>query len=476
MNPSLVTLLYILGIGGLFYLNRDKAAHTSGALWIPVVWFWIVGSRAVSTWLGNAPAARTVGGQAEGSPLDAVIFQLLLVSGLIILARRGRRSLSLMAANWPIVWYFAYCLMSVMWSDYSDVSIKRWFKATGDVVMALVVLTDAQPVVALRRLFSRIAFVLLPASALLIKYYPYLGRGYDSWTGQQFNNGVTTNKNFLGVSTYILSLGALWQVLRLWRNSSLPNRFRQLLAQCAVLLFGIWDLFTANSATSETCFLFGAFLMLVTGWRRIRGRASALHALVLTLVLVGGLIKVTGADKTLFHALGRSSSLTGRADIWPMLIPMAPNTFVGAGFESFWLGPRLQKVWDAYPGLYVTEAHNGYIELYLQLGAVGIILIVLILFHGYRRSVAAFRVDPDLGSLMLAFVLTSAIYSYTEAGFRMLDYAWSFLLLAIIGASRISELSASRISKFTREHSQLSNIKSSFTHDASWAGGASREA
>lgn len=155
---------------------------------------------------------------------------------------------------------------------------------------------------------------------------------------------------------------------------------------------------------------------------------------------------------------------------------MAPNALVGAGFESFWLGPRLQKVWDAYPGLYVTEAHNGYIELYLQLGLVGIILIVLILVHGYRRSVAAFRIDSDSGSLMLAFVLTSAIYSYTEAGFRMLDYSWSFLLLAIIGASRISERSPSRISKFARDRSRLSSITPSFTHDASWAGGASREA
>ena len=381
-----------------------------------------------------------------------------------------------MVANWPIVCYFAYCLISVAWSDYPDVSFKRWFKATGDVVMALIVVTDAQPVVALRRLFSRIAFVLLPASALLIKYYPYLGRGYDSWSGQQFNNGVTTDKNFLGVTTYILSLGTLWQVLRLWRNSSLPNRFRQLLAQGAVLSFGIWDLFTANSATSETCFMLSAFLMLVTGWRRIRGRASALHAFVLTLVLVGGLIKITGADAAVFHALGRSSNLTGRADIWPLLIAMAPNALVGAGFESFWLGPRLQKVWDAYPGLYVTEAHNGYIELYLQLGLVGIILIVLILVHGYRRSVAAFRIDSDSGSLMLAFVLTSAIYSYTEAGFRMLDYSWSFLLLAIIGASRISERSPSRISKFARDRSRLSSITPSFTHDASWAGGASREA
>jgi exopolysaccharide production protein ExoQ len=439
MNASIATLVYALGILGLFYLNRDRSAHTSRALWIPVMWFWILGSRAVSIWLGGGVAAPTVGALMEGSPTDAIVFQLLLVSGLAVLARRGQRSLSVLKVNWPIVLYFSYCLMSVVWSDYPDVSIKRWIKATGGVVMALVVFTDAQPVAALRRLFSRVGFVLLPSSVLLIKYYPYIGRKYDAWVGAQSLTGVTTDKNLLGVTTYVLALGALWQVLRLWRESGLPNRSRQLLAQCIVLGTGVWLLFSANSATSESCFLVGAFLMLVTGLRRIRGRQATVHALILTLILLAGLAEITGAHTAVVQALGRKTDLTGRAsEIWPLLIPMAPNVVVGAGFESFWLGPRMQKVWDAIPNLYVSEAHNGYLEVYLNLGAIGVILIILILLYGYRRSVATFRIDPDLGGLMLAYVLTAVMYSYTEAGFRMLGMAWSFLLLAIIGAGRMS--------------------------------------
>jgi O-antigen ligase len=224
---------------------------------------------------------------------------------------------------------------------------------------------------------------------------------------------------------------------------------------------GIWVLFTADSATSESSFMLGAFLMLVTGLRRIRGRPAAVHATVLTVALLGGMIKITGADAAIIHALGRNTSLTGRAsEIWPLLIPMAPSPLFGAGFESFWLGPRLQKVWDAFPNLFVSEAHNGYLEVYLQLGAIGLILMIIILVHGYRRSVAAFRIDPTSGSLMLAFVLTATIYSYTEAGFRMLDYAWSFLILVIMEAGHISELSGAK--------SRLNNLKSSLSHDALW--------
>jgi exopolysaccharide production protein ExoQ len=439
MTTPLATFVYALGILGLLYLNRDRSSRTSRALWIPVIWFWIIGSRAVSQWLGIGVASPEASVMTEGSPTDALVFQILLAAGLAVIARRIHTSTSLMASNWPIVCYFLYCLMSVMWSDFPDVSLKRWIKATGDVIMALVVVTDAQPVAALRRIFSRVGFILIPSSILLIKYYPTVGHVYDQWTGQQMNTGVTTNKNMLGVTAYILALGALWQVLRLWRESAVPNRTRQLVAQSMLLGLSIWTLFTANSATSESCFMLAAFLMLVMALRRMIRRPSAVHTLILTVALVGGLIKITGADAAVYHALGRKTDLTGRAtEIWPLLIRMAPNAVVGAGFESFWLGPRLQTVWEAFPNLYVIEAHNGYIELYLNLGAIGIGFMILLLVRGYRSCVDAFRIDPNTGALLLAYLLSAAIYSYTEAGFRMLDFTWSFLVLSIIAASAIS--------------------------------------
>jgi exopolysaccharide production protein ExoQ len=441
MGSSLATLVYALGILGLFFLNRDKSVRTSRALWIPVIWFWILGSRAVSIWLGGRVATDVAAAtQMDGSPTDALVFLLLIVGGLAVLVVRGQRCSRLLMMNLPIIWYFAYCLMSVIWSDFPDVSLKRWFKATGDVVMALVVVTDAQPLDALRRIFSRVGFVLVPASTLVIKYYPDIGSNYDVWTGARFNSGVTTDKNILGVTTYVLALGTLWQLLRLWKQSDLPNRSRQLVAQFTLLGFAVWNLFTANSATSESCLILGAILMLATGLRRFRSHSTAVHKLVLTVIVLGVLIKITGTDAVVIQALGRNTNLTGRAsDIWPALFRLAPNGLVGVGFESFWLGPRLHKVWEVLPpGEHIDEAHNGYLELYLQLGVIGVVLMISILINGYRRSVAAFRADPGAGSLMLAYVLTATLYSYAEAGFRMLDYAWSFLILAIIAANHLS--------------------------------------
>src|SRR6266851_5140493 len=123
MNSSVANLICACGIAGLFYLDRDRSVRTSKALWLPVVYLWIVGSRSVSVWLGVTPSNGT-NVQLEGSPLDAAVFGVLLAGAIGVLIRRNRRTRTLLAANRPILIYFFYCLVSVAWSYYPDVAFK----------------------------------------------------------------------------------------------------------------------------------------------------------------------------------------------------------------------------------------------------------------------------------------------------------------------------------------------------------------
>src|SRR5215469_13700785 len=203
MNPTLANLVYTLGIAGLFYLDRDKTIRTSKALWLPVFYLGIIGSRPLSVWLGIGPPSGT-DVQMEGSPIDGAFFQILLIAASCVLIRRGSRVISFLNTKFPVVilLYFAFCLFSVIWSDYPVVALKKWTKSIEDLVMILVIVTDEQPVAALRRLFSRLGFILVPYSLLLIKYYPGFGRYYGAWDGATVNTGVTQDKNMLGVITF----------------------------------------------------------------------------------------------------------------------------------------------------------------------------------------------------------------------------------------------------------------------------------
>jgi exopolysaccharide production protein ExoQ len=440
MNPSIASLVYACGIAGLFYLDRDKSIRTSKALWLPVLYLWVLGSRDVSYWLGITPPGGT-NIQLDGSPVDRAFFQISLVAAIVVLVHRGRKTLPFLNANFPILIYFFYCLLSVCWSDYPGVAFKRWVKAIGDVAMILIVLTDEQPIAALRRLFSRVGFILVPLSLLYIKYYPMLGRSYDPWVGFQMNTGLTSDKNMLGVITFVLSLGAVWRVLALlWSDETPPYRGRHLLAQGTLLVLGISLLIIANSVTSLVSFALGAGVMLATRPQLMRRNAAGVHVLVLLLLLTASSVILLGGRASVVHALGRNANLA-RMDIWEAIIPMGSNPVVGTGFESFWLGTRLERLAQQFPNLGLNEAHDGYIEVYLQLGWVGLGLIGLIWIDGYRRAVKAFRRDPVLGGLLLAYILAAITYNVTEAGFRMLHPMWFFLLFAVFG----SELHQRRI-------------------------------
>jgi exopolysaccharide production protein ExoQ len=449
MNPSLASLINACGIAGLFFLNRDKSLQTSKALWLPVAWIWILGSRPVSAWLGVSPADNA-NVQLDGSPVDALVFGVLLLAAIIVLVRRGSRTRPLLTVNGFIFLYFFYCLISTIWAPFPDVAAKRWIKAIGDLAMVLILVTEVNPAAALGRLFSRVGFLLFPTSVLFIKYYDYLGRGYTP-DGGPMNTGVTTNKNSLGVILLVISLGTVWRILTLLQDKTLPSRRRQLIAQLTLLGFGIALLQMADSATSSACFALGTVLIVATKLPAVRSRPGRVHVLVAMIVLTGAVFMLFGGQEGVTHALGRQSNLTGRTDIWAAVLSAASKPLIGDGFESFWIGPDVVKVWQALSGWWdpkgLNEAHNGYIEVYLNLGWIGVCLIACVLISGYRRAVSAFRRDPDIGSLMLAYVTASAVYNITEAGFRMLNPIWIFLLLAVVTSSAIVSIRPDEVIK-----------------------------
>ncbi len=75
MTSVIATVFFAVGILGLFALDRDRNARTSKALWLPVIWMSLAGSRMVSQWLDaglvavwktaaswNAPASESADG------------------------------------------------------------------------------------------------------------------------------------------------------------------------------------------------------------------------------------------------------------------------------------------------------------------------------------------------------------------------------------------------------------------------------
>ncbi len=434
MSPQLATLCFAIGLAILFALNRDRNARLSPALWLPVVWLVIGGSRNASEWLQWGGPTDAAERYLEGNAFDRNFLTGLILLAAGVLAQRSQRVSRILRANLPLVVFFLYCGLTILWSDYPFVAFKRWIRGLGDVVMVLVILTEEDYISAIKRVFSRVAFLLLPASVLLIKYYPYAGRSYGRWDGTSFWTGVASGKNGLGMICMVFGLASLWCFFLAMREQPGPGRNRRLAANGAVAAVGLWLLWHADSKTSLACFLLAGSLMTAQQFFSYARRPAVVNALVISLLGTCVAVLFLGVGEVALKALGREPTLTGRSEVWRLVLRLVEDPVLGAGYESFWLGPRLTTMAEVTGG--INQAHNGYIETYLNLGLVGLALLILLILTSYRRIIYRPRLDPRLRPLVIAYFLMAIIYNFTEGSFKMMSPVWIAFLLSAMAASR----------------------------------------
>ncbi len=443
MTQLLGTIACLAGIAWLFYLDREPDAKPSPALWIPTLWLFVSGSRSITEWLALRPVVTLAQQYSESSPIDAVFYACLIAVGLVILNVRWLRVRGFLRQNLPLILFFAYCLLSVLWSDFPFIAFKRWTKSIGDLVMVMIVLTDPRPWQAVQHLLKRIAFVLLPLSVLFIICYPDLGRGYSPGDGAVMYFGVTTFKNLLGVLAMICGLFSLWAAICAIEDRGMENRHRHIIAHSVVFLVASWLIVKADSMTSLACMVLAGAVMVLAGERNVLRLPAGVPLAISVTVLLPLSALFVSTFGGILHAVGRNATLTDRTLIWQAALALHTNPWIGTGFESFWLGNRLQEVWHMSVNG-IQEAHNGYLEIYLNLGWIGIVLLGSVIFAGLNRAISELRHDRQEGRLRVALMTAALIFSMTEAGFRMLSLMWIAFLLA---ASESPEMSNVRETK-----------------------------
>lgn len=430
MPPRVATIIFILGVFWLFALNRQPKGKFSRALWIPVIWLLIAGSRNVGQWLDMSSPMDQGSRYIDGNPIDRTILTALMALGLVVLLQRIKLVQQILAANLPVLLYFFYCGFSSFWSDHPDVAFKRWFRGIGDLIMVLLIITDPDWLGAVKRIVIRVAFWLFPISLLFIRYYPDLGRGYNTAGSAMYWTGVTTDKNGLGMICLIFGFGLVWQVMDLYRELNGAKWTKALYSQAFVVLIMCWLLWESNSMTSISCFTLALGLMLaVARWQF--ARRPAVTTLLASFCIGASAMVLFGGLGFALEAIGRNPTLTGRTDVWQILLRFAQSPWIGSGYESFWLGDRLVKI-GGLTSVGINEAHNGYLEIYLNLGWIGLGLLGLVILAGYRTVLSSIRENVAEGKVRAAYWMIPLIYNFTEAAFKMMSPVWIFFLVAIM--------------------------------------------
>ncbi len=428
MPPQIAAVLCLGFIAILFWTEPKEDLTTTHALWIPFAWMFFAGSRYLSSWL-NFSALESFS-YDEGSPIDSALFGVLIAAGLAVLVTRRIDWVPFLWSNKLLVLYFAFCLLSAGWSDAPLISLKRWVKDLGNPIMVLVILTEPAPLLALAAVMRRLSYLLIPLSVLFVRYYPELGRVYLT-DGTPMYVGVTQQKNALGQICMIVGIYFMWQIIQ-DRDRYLQWARLQRLCLIALAVMSAWLLYVSDSQTSLVC-LFTAFAVLLCARLPfVRQRPTRLTDLTLLAGLTFVTLEFTFDVKDLiFDLLGRDPSLTNRTDIWALLFTFSRDPVLGAGFMSFWTGERMQDIWVVL-GAQLLQAHNGYLEQFLNLGYVGLTLTIMLLVNAFFRLRGQLSDDPWAATLRLAFLYATALSNYTEASFYGVSNMWIILLFALI--------------------------------------------
>ena len=419
----------------LFARDIKRRPGLSPALWIVFVWVVIIGSRAVSTWFEVGREVGSASAYDEGNPLERNVYFILLVSGLITLFRRGVRFDQLVRYNKWLAAFSIFWLLSVLWADLPFVALKRWVKDAGNLVMVLVILTETDPVEAAKAIFVRCACLLIPLSVLFIRYYPELGRTYHAPTGEMMFTGVATHKNTLGALVMVGGLFLIWDLSARFQKEK-RIKWIHFLPDFVLVTMVIWLLAKAHSATSLACAFIGTIIFVGLRAPAVRARLGRLELYC----IAGGLLYWalnSMFDVTRFvveDVLGRDMNLTTRTEVWPVLLSHADNPLVGSGFMSFWSGERLTNLLEQYS---IIQAHNGYLEVYLNGGWIAILLLAALLLAASQTIKRDLLRGSDFAIVRFMLLVIAIIHNFTEASISKGGLIWFVLLLAVARYPRI---------------------------------------
>ncbi len=356
---------------------------------------------------GVAPnqANEMTGAAATGMQVAVGLGSQALVNGVLLLLLFRQRKLLLQQRAvwaWPCV-LALWAVVSIAWSQDPLLTVRHAlpFAIAAGFGCYLPMRFSQQRLL----LLIQVTFVLLACwSAVLAIGFP--AAGLDASTGHTGDwQGVFTQKNACGRAMVF----ALAAVLASGRVT---------LARCAMLV-----LFTAELVLSGSrgAWVLGALIAAAIVLFRVScrfDRASRTALLgVFASAAVCAIAIVTLEFSILAPLLGRDATLTGRTAIWhEVWLSILRHPALGYGFSAFWRGMQGAS-WDVIVALHFVlfHAHNGFLEIWLELGAAGLLLFVA----GFARGLLLLLPELRAGRFgeaawPMAVLLLIALYDFDE--------------------------------------------------------------
>jgi exopolysaccharide production protein ExoQ len=336
----------------------------------------------------------------DGSWLTQFGWSLIYIIVLVRAMPLRREILRTLKANKALIFLVLFALFSAAWSGDAGLTIRRGLAVLATTLFGV----DFAVRYSVReqvRLFGTALGLAVAISVFVELFFHGLVPTVDNAYGDAWN-GVFVQKNDFA------RIVVLAGILILMRARNVATATVTTAASVGLILL-------CNSKTALV--VFAAMLILLRVFRLRRRGSKALIAGIAGVLVVSALLAVVVDMDNMAGLLGRDATLTGRTNIWEMAIESAAERPVlGYGYMSFWnVAPEADRI-SSVLHWKVPHAHNGFIDLTLQLGLAGLTLFLLVYAVAVRRAITFAYSDPGKEAMWpLAYLAFVVLYQVTES-------------------------------------------------------------
>jgi O-antigen ligase len=394
------------------------------------------------SFIGLTPASEaSVSERLEGSSLTRNAILAMFALALPVLAARREAAWRCVSVNWRFFAVLAVCVLSVAWSDYPDLTVRR---SVMFVLMAGIAMGIAVSIDDLRafhtKLFGALTAVVV-VNLLVTAAFPSIG------VSEIGVRGLYTQKNVAGMVGMLAVIVAVT-----WTLGCRSAAARWTGIAGALIAFGFLVITKSKTSIGLLIVTLGvgyAFQLAL----RLGPRFALLAFGGLAVALVGLMGVVIYNDfvwADILSSLVSDPTFTGRDALWAFCLRESlKRMWLGHGYGAFWdVGAANDPMAKNEPGTWIgdvevgmiNEAHNGYLELWLVIGLPAMLLAVWQVFSSISAMTGAAmrlsgRAAAPVMAMMAMILFNHLLHNATEATLFMRNGPFSSLaaLFMLVG-------------------------------------------
>ncbi|MED4157534.1 O-antigen ligase [Shouchella clausii] len=293
-------------------------------------------------------------------------------------------------------------VISVLWSVNPIVTVQRVATILGTTIFGLFLGFTFSLKQIIKILSVSFVFIIM-MTFIAVLFYPHQGLFLDhrgvTW------QGVFPHKNWLG--RYMVLGAGVYMFIILLSERKLTKLISFLL-----ICISLGILFMTGSTTSYIILLaIFVLLPLFSGFKLKGNLFLSMSSFVLAATTLLAIL-ILDRLNSILELFGRDLTFTGRTDIWSATLHMVSIRPFGYGYGAFWNnwdGPSAM-VYQMIGRDTAPHAHNGFIDLMLNVGILGLLVFIIGYVHALLNSIKYIRQEKDPVSFWIMFYLVYFIF------------------------------------------------------------------